>query len=425
MSVTGVRSLRRTFWSRLRFQIPGGILLAAVLPYLVRLEIDRASADLGLLNNTLIGATAAIIAGAWLMRNVATYPGAEALASTLPSFCAAFGVLLIVFVFGRIPYNRLTLSVAFAVSLLWFFVIAVIVQRRRSLRIGVLPFGDIASIQDIPDVSWRLLSSPEDDIDDLDAIAADLRTDLPSQWHRRLADYALARMPVYHTKHLVESLTGRVELEHLSENSFGSLAPRQDYMLLKRVVDWVVALIMGIVLSPLLLLVGLLVRVTTPGPALFRQERIGYQGRPFTVYKFRTMKVARPTSGEERNLAITRAGDDRITPIGRFLRTSRVDELPQLLNVLKGEMSWIGPRPEAAVLSRWYEQEIPFYRYRHIVLPGIAGWAQVCQGHVADVDEVRSKLHYDFYYIKQYSPWIDLLIVIRTIRTMVTGYGAH
>jgi lipopolysaccharide/colanic/teichoic acid biosynthesis glycosyltransferase len=88
-------------------------------------------------------------------------------------------------------------------------------------------------------------------------------------------------------------------------------------------------------------------------------------------------------------------------------------------------MSWIGPRPEAAVLSRWYEDEIPFYRYRHIVRPGIAGWAQVCQGHVADVHEVRSKLQYDFYYIKQYSPWIDLLIVVRTIRTMMTGFGAR
>jgi lipopolysaccharide/colanic/teichoic acid biosynthesis glycosyltransferase len=137
------------------------------------------------------------------------------------------------------------------------------------------------------------------------------------------------------------------------------------------------------------------------------------------------MKVADRDAGEARSLAITRERDDRITPIGRFLRKSRIDELPQIINVLRGEMSWIGPRPEAAILSRWYEEEIPFYRYRHIVRPGIAGWAQVCQGHVADVDEVRSKLHYDFYYIKQYSPWIDLLIVVRTIRTMMTGYGAR
>src|SRR3546814_15010715 len=103
----------------------------------------------------------------------------------------------------------------------------------------------------------------------------------------------------------------------------------------------------------------------------------------------------------------------------RFLRQSRLDELPQIINVLKGEMSWIGPRPEAEVLSQWYEAEIPFYRYRHIVRPGMSGWAQVNQGHVVEVGAVRDKLYYDFYYIKHFSPWIDILIVARTIRTVL------
>lgn len=422
--MTGVKPLRPILWTRLRFQIAVSIIFAAILPYLAREQIGGNAGETAILNNTLIGTIAAIVIGAWLMRNVATYPGSEAMASALPSFCAAFGVLLIVFVFARIPYNRLILMAGFVISLTSFFVFAMLTQRARSLRVGILPFGETAQIQLVPNLVHRVLQAPDEYVGDLDAIAADLRTDLPSEWDRRLADYALAHMPVYHTKHLVESLTGRVELEHLSENSFGSLAPRQDYMLAKRVADWLMAALMGIVLLPLLLLVGLLVRLTSAGPALFRQERIGYQGRPFTVFKFRTMRVA-AAGGDERDLAITRDKDDRITPIGRFLRTSRIDELPQLINVLRGEMSWIGPRPEAAVLSRWYEQEIPFYRYRHIVRPGIAGWAQVCQGHVAAVDEVRSKLHYDFYYIKNYSPWIDLLIVVRTIRTMVTGFGAR
>ncbi|TCD04329.1 polyprenyl glycosylphosphotransferase [Erythrobacteraceae bacterium CFH 75059] len=423
--MTALRPLRASFWTRLRFQIPVGVLLAAVLPYLLRLAIDAEPGDIGVLNNTLAGTMVAIVLGAWLMRNVATYPGSEALAYTLPAFGAAFGALLIVYVFGRIPYNRVNLSAGFAISLLWFFIMAVLAQRRQRLTIGVLPFGQVGQLHDIPNVSWRMLTSPDDDISDLDAIAADLRIDLPSEWDRRLADYALNRVSVFHVKHLIESLTGRVELEHLSENSFGSLAPRQDYMVFKAVLDWLAAAVLGLLLLPLLLLVGLLVRLTSDGPALFRQQRIGYQGRPFWVYKFRTMRVADGDDRDERDLAITRDRDHRITPLGRFLRKSRIDELPQLINVLRGEMSLIGPRPEAVVLSRWYEKEIPFYRYRHIVRPGIAGWAQVCQGHVADVDAVRSKLHYDFYYIKQYSPWIDLLIVVRTIRTMVTGFGAR
>ena len=122
---------------------------------------------------------------------------------------------------------------------------------------------------------------------------------------------------------------------------------------------------------------------------------------------------------------LARDDNERVTRVGNFLRRSRIDELPQILNILKGEMSWIGPRPEAAILSSWYTGEIPFYRYRHVVKPGISGWAQVNQGHVAQVDEVHRKLHYDFYYIKYFSPWLDLLIVFRTIRTMASGFGSR
>jgi lipopolysaccharide/colanic/teichoic acid biosynthesis glycosyltransferase len=127
---------------------------------------------------------------------------------------------------------------------------------------------------------------------------------------------------------------------------------------------------------------------------------------------------------DERGAAMTGAGDDRITRIGGLLRYLRIDELPQIINILKGEMSWIGPRPEALVLSSWYVGEIPFYRYRHVVRPGISGWAQVNQGHVADVGEVHQKLQYDFFYIKYFSPWLDLLILFRTVKTMATGYGS-
>jgi lipopolysaccharide/colanic/teichoic acid biosynthesis glycosyltransferase len=184
------------------------------------------------------------------------------------------------------------------------------------------------------------------------------------------------------------------------------------------------ALVLGIILIPLFVITGFAIRLSSPGPALFRQTRIGYRGQPFTVYKFRTMRMAVAEDSDHRSLAMTQTDDQRIFPLGKFLRKSRLDELPQIINVLRGEMSWIGPRPEVVVLSQWYEGEIPFYRYRHIVRPGIAGWAQVLQGHVSEVDDVRSKLHYDFYYIKNFSLWIDILIVMRTVRTMITGFGS-
>jgi lipopolysaccharide/colanic/teichoic acid biosynthesis glycosyltransferase len=128
---------------------------------------------------------------------------------------------------------------------------------------------------------------------------------------------------------------------------------------------------------------------------------------------------------QSRQQAITRSADTRITPIGRTLRRTRLDELPQLFNVLKGEMSLIGPRPEAIALSTWYEESIPFYHYRHIIRPGITGWAQVNQGHVTDVDDIREKLNFDFYYVKNYSIWLDILIVFRTVAIMFNGFGSR
>jgi lipopolysaccharide/colanic/teichoic acid biosynthesis glycosyltransferase len=260
-----------------------------------------------------------------------------------------------------------------------------------------------------------------------DGLVADFRADLSDEWERYIADRAIAGVPVFHVKQIQESVTGRVDIEHLSENNFGSLIPGLAYIKIKQWIDVAMAGLAAILLAPIFLIVAIVIKLDTPGPAFFRQRRMGYRGHAFTVLKFRTMTHRpRPYPADDlRFHAITRDGDDRITRVGRFLRRTRIDELPQILNILRGEMSWIGPRPEAAVLSEWYEQEIPFYRYRHIVRPGVSGWAQVNQGHVANVTEVHSKLQYDFYYVKYFSPWLDILIMFRTIRTMLTGFGSR
>ncbi|MEO1029348.1 MAG: exopolysaccharide biosynthesis polyprenyl glycosylphosphotransferase, partial [Pseudomonadota bacterium] len=224
-------------------------------------------------------------------------------------------------------------------------------------------------------------------------------------------------------KQLRESLEGRVFVEHISENTQGHLAPDSLYAPMKRYIEFCTAIIALVALSPLLLLFALLIRLDSKGPALFKQTRMGYRGRPFTVFKFRSMRV-QDENARNTNTDMTQSDDDRITRIGRFIRKTRIDELPQIWNILRGEMSWIGPRPETLNLSRWYEGEIPFYRYRHVVRPGITGWAQVNQGHVTSVDDVREKLEYDFYYVRHFSIWLDILIVIQTIRVVLTGHGA-
>ncbi|MBA3835552.1 MAG: sugar transferase, partial [Sphingomonas sp.] len=191
----------------------------------------------------------------------------------------------------------------------------------------------------------------------------------------------------------------------------------------KALIDFVFAVLILPLVLPLMAVIAAIIRLDSDGPALFRQKRVGHAGRDIIVYKFRTMRTV--AIEDARESAMTREDDVRIPKEGRVLRTLRIDELPQIFNILKWEMSWIGPRPEAEVLSVWYTSELPFYRYRHVVKPGISGWAQVNQGHVAQVGEVHEKLQYDFYYIKYFSPWLDTLILLRTIKTMLTGFGSR
>jgi len=418
-------------WHRFRIQIAGGM-IAAFAPYLLRLTMTLGdprllvgtSNGIAVLHLTFLFSFLSIVAGTLTMRSMARYPGVEGSASILPAFSLTFGFMLVLLVMGRIEYNRFVLAGSYVLVVLWFYLVH-FKEQRRALRIGIIPNAPIDPVlSSIRRVVPVLLNSPDNSVTNIDAIAVDLRVDMSPEWERRLADYALEGLQVFHIKHLIESLTGQIALEHLSETSYGTLSPSSLYLISKQVIDWLTALVALIVLSPLLIALALAIRLDSKGPAIFRQRRVGYRGEPFTVYKFRTMthSISQP---EQLRSAMTMNNDARITRLGGILRQTRIDELAQIFNVLKGQMSWIGPRPEAEVLSRWYETNIPFYRYRHIVRPGITGWAQVNQGHVAELEDVTSKLHYDFYYIKNFSPWIDMLIVVRTIKTMLTGFGAR
>jgi len=290
-----------------------------------------------------------------------------------------------------------------------------------------VPLGAWSRLVDLKGIGWIKLDEPRLDLASrCDAIVADFSADLSPKWEAFLADAALAGLIVYQVKPLAESLTGRVEIDHLSENSFGSLVPARGYFHLKTVIDFLAALLILPLLFPVMLAAAIAISLDDSGPVFFRQRRIGHRGTPFHVIKFRTMRVEKAQAGHDaRQAAMTDDLDPRITRVGAFLRKSRIDELPQIFNIMRAEMSWIGPRPEAEVLSHWYVGEIPFYRYRHVVKPGISGWAQTNQGHVAEVDDIHRKLQYDFYYIKYFSPFLDVLIIFKTLKTMLTGFGAR
>ncbi|RWE94844.1 MAG: polyprenyl glycosylphosphotransferase [Mesorhizobium sp.] len=378
-------------------------------------------------SNIQITIFAGIIAhtvGFFFFRRIGNLPGVAAAGYIMPTFALSYGfVYLVIFLF-RFDYSAFQAAGSLTLSIFWYFGLSILSRRLDPYSLAVIPGGAVSRLEEISGVNWYWLGSPDTVVGRVSGVVADLRAELSDEWERYIADRALSGTPVYHVKQISESLTGRVEIEHLSENTLGSLNPNQAYLKIKQAIDWLSALFILAVFSPLLLFVAIAVKLDSVGPALFKQKRMGYRGNIYEVYKFRTMKLS-AAIGDEKEEAITKTGDARITRLGQFLRKSRIDELPQAINILRGEMSWIGPRPEALVLSKWYEAELPFYRYRHIVRPGITGWAQVNQGHVAAVDDVLEKLHYDFYYIKNFSPWLDVLIVFRTIRTMLTGFGAR
>jgi exopolysaccharide biosynthesis polyprenyl glycosylphosphotransferase len=198
------------------------------------------------------------------------------------------------------------------------------------------------------------------------------------------------------------------------------LARMSPYHYLKRLFDLIVSTVALVVFAPVIALIALLIWLESGRPILFAQERVGRDEHPFIMYKFRTMKRG---AGEEAEDIYTRRGDPRLLRVGRWIRRLRLDELPQLWNVFRGEMSLIGPRPEWTRCSERYETKIPFYHFRHLVKPGISGWAQVNYPYGDSEADAMEKLKYDLYYIRHYSLKLDAMIALKTVHTMLFGKG--
>lgn len=410
-------------WNRIRVQAGGVLVFAVVLPTLILAAFYDQFLFARTTHFSAMGNALAAVSSVYLIRNISLHPGIRGAFFTFPSVMACFALTFSLFLLLRIDYSRALLLSGGIGALVWLYFVQLMVERGPALCVAAVPGGNVDKLEEIPtlEVIWLNEPAPRRDFD---LLVADFHADLSDEWEAYLADCALASVPVLHVKQLCESLTGRVEIEHLSENSFGSLIPFKGYLRLRRIIDFATAIVALALLVPLFVVIGAMIRMDSRGPVLFRQVRIGYRGKPFRVLKFRTMRPASDVP-DARAYAMTHDDDPRITRFGRFLRRSRIDELPQIFNIVRGDMSWIGPRPEAEALSRWYEAELPFYRYRHIVPPGITGWAQVTQGHVFELDQVMNKLQYDFYYIKNFSPWLDALIVAKTVRTVLTGFGSR
>lgn len=221
-----------------------------------------------------------------------------------------------------------------------------------------------------------------------------------------------------------EQVTGKIPIESLRLGVlvFSSGFHLSRFLMIYKRAGSILTSTIGFVLSlPFLPLIAIAIKLSSPGPLFYRQKRVGRKGAIFYCYKFRTMRA-----DAEADTGPTWAGDDdpRITPVGRFLRSTRLDEIPQLWNVLKGDMSLVGPRPERPEFTEWLKQEIPFYYLRDTVRPGITGWAQTRYKYGNSLEDAKEKLRYDLFYIKNMSPGLDVLIFLNTVGTILFGRGA-
>ena len=238
-------------------------------------------------------------------------------------------------------------------------------------------------------------------------------------WQFQLQGFQLIEGVSFH-----EWLTGKVTKDNLtSKNFLFFYNPGNSFLFrtTKQCMDIALSLLLIFITLPLQIIIAIIIKLTSRGPIFYDQTRTGYYDKPFVIYKYRTMVVdAEDKSGPQ----WAKHRDPRITRIGRFLRLTRFDELPQVFNVLKGEMSVIGPRPERPIFTEMFKEKIPFYHLRHSVRPGITGWAQVQYEYTDSLEATDIKLQYDLYYIKNFSLTLDFIIILKTVKTLITGQGA-
>lgn len=356
---------------------------------------------------------AAVACGARIQGSLEFKLGQAALTSIL-----IVGVYALTILAGRLFFTRLMLvsaacgAATLSCALVWL--------RHRLDRGRVALIGPLLGDVKLPSQLGQVVNDPKTDLRGFDIVLVSLTEQVSAEWSKALSRAMLAGCKVRHVGEYIEELRGAVSLDHFDVDH---LPPNgiASYKALKRAMDiGLVVFILPVVL-PVMALAMAAVFVTMGRPIFFVQERVGLGGEPFRMWKLRTMRPER--EGEALKPAVV--GDARVTPIGRILRRFRIDELPQLWNVLKGDMSLIGPRPEAVALHEQYLARLPNYAYRYLVRPGITGWAQVSAPPSANAEEARTKLTYDLFYVKKLSLYLDVQIVIRTFWTITSGSGVR
>ena len=364
-----------------------------------------------------------------LLDNTLHIPSIEGNSIVVTVTLVPFIFLLVLFAMFHLEYSRGAVILGYVTTLVW-----VLKGYRRFVENYVPVYGytndaDLAQLKrslhvagargNPSNCTFRKLESLDGAVG-CDGLLVDRFSASDPERTRTLAQLKLSHVRIYSIEKLSELLTGRVGLSHIDDNFLDDYADHYFYNLIKRTTDIAAVIMLAPVALPLSLLVALAIRLESPGTAIFTQVRSGLNGVSFTIYKFRSM-----TATNDAQAQFASHADPRVTRVGRLIRRCRLDELPQLWNVLKGDMSMIGPRPEQVPMVKQFSDTIPFYPYRHLVRPGLSGWAQVQQGYVSNDEETGTKLSYDVYYVKHGSLALDLLIGAKTVHTILTGFGAR
>jgi len=356
-----------------------------------------------------------------LSHNIGKFTGGKAYSYTLATTAISGAIMVTAVLLMRLGYARTSLLVGLSLLVALQCASIAISRRFRRLKLAVIPSEDQQAIPDTRNVEFRLLPSPDLAGIRYDGIVVDMDQDLEDEWIRFVSHCNIAGIPVLPARQIEEAIRGKVNLATLQSTDLANLQPSPVYLAAKRATDILLTVAAAPLLLPLCMIMAILIRIDSPGSAIFVQQRIGKGNKVFKMYKFRSMK---PSDNPADAPQFADQDAHRITRLGAFIRKFRIDELPQFLNVLLGDMSLIGPRPEQPGFVEKFESEVPYYSYRHIVRPGITGWAQVNQGYATDTDETREKVEHDFYYIKNLSLGLDFLVIMRTLKTVATGFGA-
>jgi lipopolysaccharide/colanic/teichoic acid biosynthesis glycosyltransferase len=423
-STTARQQKRQLYWS-----LSG--LLVLLLSYLIAAGLQQANAVTYQFPQTVLWCGLPyLLAAHWLYRGVGL-PAAERAGLLLVTTATPFLLMPLGFAMLQQPYSRGAVLLVYALSTSWFAIGNWLHWRRHVQRLAYFDQGIPGQLKtligsaSVGSHSVRLVPWPEaalalGQIPACEGVVLDRHVASSDVRSKLLSSLKFNHVRLYSVEAVAELLSGR-KMPPTDQDDLWQMDGNPAYDVAKRAIDVALVLLSLPLWLPLCALLALLVKLDSHGPALFTQNRVGRDGHNFRLWKFRSMRhISQPQPAR-----FAQQEDARVTRVGRVIRRWRLDELPQLWNVLRGQMSLIGPRPEQAEFVEAFATRIPAYTYRHLVRPGLTGWAQMQQGYADSEEETVVKLSYDLYYVAHYSMALDLLIAYKTVRTVLNGFGSR